>query len=168
MSGHKVCRDEPARLAGAVDLRGRCHRRRRSPSATREPAAPGARGWDERVGGDGDLFVDRVRHDRADRDRLLAGVRDGPVQRDGVLAGPRVTAMLAFTGGQGRRVINTIYPEPYSPRAGASDPVEDRSGTAPRQTLVYLGDPAVVQRFDLHALVTLARTAGAVIDVAPA
>jgi uncharacterized membrane protein len=79
-----------------------------------------------------------------------------------------VTRMLAFTGDQGRRVINTIYPEPYAQRqqhtAAAIDP---RLRGAPVQVVVYRGRPVAVQRVDVAALVTLAQRANAVIEVVP-
>jgi uncharacterized membrane protein len=81
----------------------------------------------------------------------------------------RVNKMLAFTGAQGRRVINSIYPEPYAATAGGRASVADsRWRTTRTQTVVYAGVPAVVQRFDVPALVSLAQRAGAIIEVVPA
>ena len=98
---------------------------------------------------------------------LLASVAMfiGLIERVALL---RVTRMLAFTGGQGRRVINAVYPHPYTATPSGESPVtDDRWRTTPTQTVTYSGVPAAVQRFDVPALVTLACRAGAVIEVVP-
>jgi uncharacterized membrane protein len=80
----------------------------------------------------------------------------------------RVTRMLAFTGDQGRRVINTIYPEPYAPVLVPTPLADEQSPMGPVQTVSYCGRPTVVQRFDVPALIAIARTSSAMIEVAPA
>ena len=66
-------------------------------------------------------------------------------------------------------MINSIYPEPYTATTGGRAAVADSEWrTTPTQTVVYSGVPAVVQRFDVPALVSLAQQAGAIIEVVPA
>jgi uncharacterized membrane protein len=81
----------------------------------------------------------------------------------------RVTRMLSFTGSQGRSVINTIYPEPYAAALTVpAPPAGDRGRASPTQTVIYRGEPAVVQRFDVAALMALAQASSARIEVGPA
>ena len=99
---------------------------------------------------------------------LLASVAMfiGLIERVALL---RVNKMLAFTGGQGRRVINAIYPDASTATADGRSAIDDSGWrTAPTQTVLYAGVPAVVQRFDVPALVALARRADAIIEVVPA
>jgi uncharacterized membrane protein len=74
----------------------------------------------------------------------------------------QVTRMLIFTGDQGRKVIEKVYPPldtpatPYSP---------DLLTTAFIQTLVHHGHPRAIQRVDIPALIHLATEAAGAIEM---
>src|SRR5690349_5198068 len=79
------------------------------------------------------------------------------------IAAPQITRTLAFTGDQGRRVIDTTYPH-------ASVPLLDTSAhTFPDvesvQTVAYHGPPLAVQGIATSALVTRAARADALVEV---
>lgn len=76
-----------------------------------------------------------------------------------------VTRMLAFTGDQGRRVIDAIYPEIVESAAGAPAAVPQRM--ARTQTVRCDGRLAALQAVNVSALVRLARAANALIEVVP-
>jgi len=60
--------------------------RRNISSAFGKPVLAGILIADERLGGDRDLFLDRLGNDRSDRHCIFAHVCDGPVQRNRILA----------------------------------------------------------------------------------
>jgi uncharacterized membrane protein len=78
----------------------------------------------------------------------------------------QVNHMLIFTGDQGRKIINTIYP------SLALEPTvklkENFRALPPAQTLVHRGRPRSVQAVDVPALMLLAKASGGVIEVVPA
>jgi len=78
----------------------------------------------------------------------------------------QISRTLAFTGDQGREVIDTIYPQPstapvdIAPRRPPLTPVT--------QVVTYRGSPLSVSRVDVDRLVQLASAADGVIEVAVA
>jgi uncharacterized membrane protein len=82
------------------------------------------------------------------------------IQRIGLL---QVNRMLIFTGDQGRRAIVELYPPVGSasvgPKAAAAH------GLPVTQTLTHLGRPQAIQAIHVEALVELATSSGAVIEV---
>ncbi|HEX4921519.1 MAG TPA: DUF2254 family protein, partial [Candidatus Bathyarchaeia archaeon] len=74
----------------------------------------------------------------------------------------QVTRMLIFTGDQGRKVIEKLYPPfdtpttPYSPDLLTADCI---------QTLVHHGHPRAIQRVDIPALTRLATEAAGAIEM---
>jgi len=79
------------------------------------------------------------------------------------VAGLQITRTLAFTGDQGRRVIDTTYPH-------ASVPLLDTAAQAfPEidsiQTVTYHGPPLAVQGVNITALVAIAARADALVEV---
>ena len=75
----------------------------------------------------------------------------------------QVHRMLAFTGNHGRRVIEQTYPPLAAPAA-----LPDREALGKltvTQTLLHTGAPRVLQELDTPALLRLAASAGAVIEV---
>jgi uncharacterized membrane protein len=75
----------------------------------------------------------------------------------------QVGGTLAFTGDQGRRVIDAIYPTLTS--RPASRAVERPAAAGQDQVLTHHGAPLAVQAIAVAPLVRLAATAGAVIEV---
>jgi uncharacterized membrane protein len=75
----------------------------------------------------------------------------------------QINRMLVFTGRQGRKSIQELY-RPWE--TGAAKP-KTRESHSLRviQTVVYSGPPKVIQALDLRALVDLAGTSGAVIEI---
>jgi uncharacterized membrane protein len=96
---------------------------------------------------------------------LLASVFTliGLVERIALLS---VNKMLTFTGDQGRRVLDAVYPE-LEPR-GAAAAANELGQAALTQRVIYHGRPAVVQAVDVAALIALARSATGRIEVVPA
>jgi uncharacterized membrane protein len=96
---------------------------------------------------------------------LLASVFTliGLVERIALLS---VNKMLTFTGDQGRRVLDAVYPE-LEPR-GAAAAANELGQAALTQRVIYHGRPAVVQAVDVAALIALARSAAGRIEVVPA
>jgi uncharacterized membrane protein len=94
---------------------------------------------------------------------LLASVAMfvGLIERIGLL---QINRMLAFTGNEGRRVIEAIYPESDSGSAAPAPP-EDFRRLAVTQTLIHRAQPEVIQALDTSALVGLAKTSGGVIEM---
>jgi len=82
------------------------------------------------------------------------------IQRIGML---QIHSMLAFTGNQGRRVIENMYP-PLDAPVETVEPAQ--FATAPvTQTLVYTGRPRALQAIHLPALVAHATHCGGVVEV---
>jgi uncharacterized membrane protein len=96
---------------------------------------------------------------------LLASVAMfiGLIQRIGLL---QINRMLNFTGDQGRRVIEAVYPLLDSP--GAACAPEQIRGLPLTQTLIHRARPQVIQALDTAALVRLAKASGGVIEMVAA
>jgi uncharacterized membrane protein len=75
----------------------------------------------------------------------------------------QVNYMLAFTGAQGRRVIETMYPPLDAPIENA-DPAQF-SGAAITQTVQYRGQPQSLQTIRLTRLLALAERSGGAVQV---
>ena len=88
------------------------------------------------------------------------GMFVGLIQRIGLL---QIHRMLAFTGGQGRRVIDALYPPLES--ADVSSAPGELGSMAASQTLTHRGSPLAIQAVDIDALVNLARRAGGLIEL---
>lgn len=84
----------------------------------------------------------------------------GLIQRIGLL---QINRMLNFTGDQGRRVIEAVYPRIDSPVA-ASAPEQFRSLPL-TQTLTHHAGPQAIQALDTVTLVRLAKASGGVIEM---
>jgi uncharacterized membrane protein len=84
------------------------------------------------------------------------------LQRIGLL---QVSRMLIFTGDQGRRVIEVMYPVLTSNSAGRPD---ELLRLRPTQTMIHRGHPRVIQAVDVDVLVNIGRTYGAVIEMTAA
>lgn len=76
----------------------------------------------------------------------------------------QVTRMLIFTGDQGRRVVEKLYPPldtpatPYAPDLLTAECI---------QTLVHHGHPMAIQSVDIPALIGIATEASCAIEMAP-
>ena len=79
------------------------------------------------------------------------------------IASLQVNRMLIFTGDQGRKAIDELYPSDGSPAFGKDTPDLERWPVT--QALVHAGRPLVIQAIDVEALVEQARQADAVIEV---
>jgi uncharacterized membrane protein len=88
------------------------------------------------------------------------GMFVGLIQRIGLL---QIHRMLAFTGDQGRRVIDALYPPLES--ADVSRATDELRSTPASQTLTHHGSPRAIQAVDIDALVDLARRAGGLIEL---
>jgi uncharacterized membrane protein len=82
----------------------------------------------------------------------------GLIQRVSML---QVTRMLIFTGDQGRKIIEQLYPPIAVPASNA--PSESLSSVT--QTLLHCGNPRVVEAVRISDLVGIACNAGCVIEV---
>src|SRR5215831_10417720 len=93
---------------------------------------------------------------------LLASVAMfvGLIERIGLL---QINRMLTFTGDQGRKVIEAIYPEPDSRTAAASP--DDFHHLTVTQTLIHRARPEVIQALNTAALVGLAQKSGGIIEM---
>jgi uncharacterized membrane protein len=85
------------------------------------------------------------------------------IERIGML---QVNRMLIFTGDQGRKAADELYPPDGSPASGMETPDLERWPVT--QTLAHVGRPQVIQAIDVAALVEQAQKADAVIEVAAA
>ena len=85
------------------------------------------------------------------------------IQRIGLL---QINRMLAFTGEQGRKVIDSMYPPLETASAASSLP--PLPAAAITQVLVHRDRPRAIQAIDTAALVRLAKQAGAVIELTSA
>jgi uncharacterized membrane protein len=74
----------------------------------------------------------------------------------------QINRMLVFTGNQGRKSIEELYPVRSAPAESA---VIDYERKNPIQTITYSGGPGVVQSIQLKQLVNLAAKSGAVMEV---
>jgi len=87
------------------------------------------------------------------------------IERLGML---QVNRMLIFTGDQGRKAIEELYP---STQAVTPAPTADATGLdrlVRAQTLTHLGRPQVIQCIRIPELLQLATEAGAIVEVAAA
>ncbi len=75
----------------------------------------------------------------------------------------QINRMLIFTGDQGRKSIEELYPTIGSVRAQSAIVNYERKN--PIQTVAYLGRPGVVQSIQLKQLVNQATKSGAVVEV---
>jgi len=75
----------------------------------------------------------------------------------------QVNRMLIFTGDQGRKAIDELYPSDRSPAAARE--TLDLERWSVTQTLIHSGRPQVIQAIDVEALVAQARNADAVIEM---
>jgi len=76
----------------------------------------------------------------------------------------QISRTLAFTGDQGRQVIDALYPRP-STAAPATTTLRLPSRAAAAQTVTHRGPPLAVERVHVDRLVNLASAADAVIEV---
>ena len=82
------------------------------------------------------------------------------IERIGAL---QVNRMLIFTGDQGRRAIHELYPSKGSTGCQAED--SEFCHLPITQTLIHAGRPQVIQAIQIPALLELAATNGAVVEV---
>jgi uncharacterized membrane protein len=82
------------------------------------------------------------------------------IERIGML---QVNRMLIFTGDQGRKAVDELYPPDGSPDSGKGVPDLERWPVT--QTLTHAGRPQVIQAIQVAALVQQATKADAVIEV---
>lgn len=75
----------------------------------------------------------------------------------------QVTRMLTFTGDQGRKVIEKLYPPLDTPASPFSPDL--LAARACIQTIVHHGQPRVIQRVDIPALTGLATEAAGAIEM---
>jgi len=75
----------------------------------------------------------------------------------------QVNRMLIFTGDQGRKAIQELYPSEGLRAARVETGVVERKPVT--QTLVHAGRPLVIQAVDIRALIAQARQADAVIEM---
>src|SRR5262249_1529319 len=78
----------------------------------------------------------------------------------------QISRTLMFTGDQGRKVIESIYP--HSSTAPPELPRRPITTAATTQVVTHHGPPLAVERIDVDTLVALASAADAVIEVAVA
>ncbi len=79
--------------------------------------------------------------------------------------GLRVASVLSDLGRDARRVVASVYPEPFDDLE--VDPDAETRLTATWRTVSYRGAPGVVQSVDVKSLVEQARHADAVIELEP-
>ena len=84
----------------------------------------------------------------------------GLIQRIGLL---QINRMLNFTGDQGRKVIETIYPRLDLHTAAATS--EEFRSLPLTQTVLHRSGPEVIQSLDRMALVGLAKASGGIIEM---
>jgi uncharacterized membrane protein len=85
------------------------------------------------------------------------------IERIGFL---QVGRMLIFTGDQGRKAIDELYPSASS--AGAAPETAAHHGLPVTQTVTHAGRPQAIQAIHVEALVELAAASGAVIEAVAA
>ena len=79
------------------------------------------------------------------------------------IAALQITRTLAFTGDQGRRVIDTTYPHVSVPQLDTS--AQTFPDIESIQTVTYHGPPLAVQGIDITSLVAIAAQADALVEV---
>ena len=85
----------------------------------------------------------------------------GLIQRVSML---QVTRMLIFTGGQGRKIVERLYPPIDTPRSNAPG----EALPAVTQTVLHHGDPRVVQAVQIEELMEIGSSRGCVIEMVAA
>jgi len=90
---------------------------------------------------------------------LSIGMFIGLIQRIALL---QIHRMLTFIGDRGRRVIETLYPDPFGE---TEEPAGGRLAGRDTHVVVHRGRPAAVQAVDIPLLVEQARVAGGFIEV---
>jgi len=70
--------------------------------------------------------------------------------------------MLIFTAGQGRNIIENLYPPLDTPPSQGSAEI---AGLRCVQTLIYHGEPSILQEIDIPALVEIASRNGSIIEL---
>lgn len=78
----------------------------------------------------------------------------------------QVNRMLIFTGDQGRKAADDLYPPGDAPDSGKGVPDLDQWPVT--QTLVHVGRPQVIQAVHVAALVAQAKQVGAVVEMVAA
>jgi uncharacterized membrane protein len=87
------------------------------------------------------------------------------IERLGML---QVNRMLIFTGNHGRRAIKELYPSTKSVSNLATTGSANLDGLRATQTLTHIGRPQVIQAVRVEELLSLAKEAGAIIEVTSA
>jgi len=87
------------------------------------------------------------------------------IERLGML---QVNRMLIFTADHGRKAIAELYPSPKSVPNPAATGSAELDGLRATQTLTHIGRPQVIQTVRVEELLSLAREAGATIEVTAA
>ena len=87
------------------------------------------------------------------------------IERLGML---QVNRMLIFTGNHGRRAIKELYPSTKSVSNLATTGSANLDGLRATQTLTHIGRPQVIQAVRVEELLSLAKEAGAIIEVTAA
>ncbi len=78
--------------------------------------------------------------------------------------GLRVAAVLHDLGGDARKVIDRVYPEP----AGEQEiPVRPLDAASPARTVKHRGEPGILQSIDIQGLVARAAAADAIVELVP-
>lgn len=75
----------------------------------------------------------------------------------------QVTRMLIFTADQGRQVIENLYPPLDTPASEAST---ETAGSPCLQTVLYRGEPRIIQSVNIPALMSVAVANGCAIEMA--
>ena len=87
------------------------------------------------------------------------------IERLGML---QVNRMLIFTGDHGRKAIEELYPSTKSVPNMATTGSAELDGLRATQTLTHIGRPQVIQAVRVEELLSLAKEAGAIIEVTAA
>ena len=87
------------------------------------------------------------------------------IERLGML---QINRMLIFTGNHGRKAIEELYPSTKSVPNLAPTGSAELDELRPTQTLTHIGRPQVIQAVRVEELLSLAREAGAIIEVTAA
>jgi uncharacterized membrane protein len=84
------------------------------------------------------------------------------IQRIGLL---HISRMLIFTGDQGRKVIDTLYPEKLMDKSGNPQVSHEIQTRPPTQTLIHHGSPRSLESIDVGLLIDLAQESDGIIEV---